>query len=201
MYTLEQKVGQSVLRTIPIDFCLTVPAIWSEVAKEKTLKACEKAGLKSNSKILLVSEPEAAAIYSLHCLHPHGLNVGDSFVLCDAGGGTVDLISYTITDLYPMLKVKEAAAGTGGLCGSTFLNRRFGEYLESKLGKEPGWDGEVLAEAMDRFDSAVCNPIVRFQLSLYPRWTYSNSIQDQKAVLARIYPGKLQYPCTRSSQQ
>ncbi|RFU34294.1 hypothetical protein B7463_g2070, partial [Scytalidium lignicola] len=155
MYTLEQKVGQAVLRTIPIEFCLTVPAIWSEVAKEKTLRACEKAGVKSNSKILLVSEPEAAAIYSLHGLDPHGLNVGDSFVLCDAGGGTVDLISYTITDLYPMLKVKEAAAGTGGLCGSTFLNRRFGEFLEAKLGKEPGWDSEILAEAMERFDTVI----------------------------------------------
>jgi len=83
------------------------------------------------------------------------LNIGDSFVLCDAGGGTVDLISYTITQLHPILKVKEAAAGTGGLCGSTFLNRRFGEFLTQKLGNEPGWDEEILAEAMDRFDSVV----------------------------------------------
>jgi hypothetical protein len=57
MYTLDQKLGASVLRTSPIEFCLTVPAIWSEVAKEKTLKACQKAGLKSDSEILLVSEP------------------------------------------------------------------------------------------------------------------------------------------------
>jgi molecular chaperone DnaK (HSP70) len=57
MYTLEQQVGAAILRTIPLEFCLTVPAIWSEAAKEKTLKACQKAGLKSNSEILLVSEP------------------------------------------------------------------------------------------------------------------------------------------------
>jgi hypothetical protein len=65
------------------------------------------------------------------------------------------LISYTVTDLYPILKVKEAAAGTGDLCGSTFLNRRFGDYLTTKLGKEPGWDSEILAEAMEKFDSVV----------------------------------------------
>jgi hypothetical protein len=65
------------------------------------------------------------------------------------------LISYTITALYPILKVKEAAAGTGGLCGSTFLNRRFGEFLTSKLAEEPDWDEEILAEAMERFDSVV----------------------------------------------
>ncbi|PMD40386.1 actin-like ATPase domain-containing protein [Hyaloscypha variabilis F] len=153
MYTLDQKLGASILRTIPIEFCLTVPAIWSEVAKEKTLKACQKAGLKSDSEILLVSEPEAAAIYALQGLDPHGLKIGETFILCDAGGGTVDLISYTITNLKPILKVREAAPGSGGLCGSTFLNRRFGEFLVQKLGQEKGWDDEVLAEAMERFDS------------------------------------------------
>lgn len=91
----------------------------------------------------------------MHGLDPHGLNVGESFVLCDAGGGTVDLISYTITALHPMLKVKEAAGGTGGLCGSTFLNRRFAEFLTTKFGEEPGWDEEILAEAMERFDTVV----------------------------------------------
>jgi hypothetical protein len=35
MYTLEQKVGAAVLRIIPIEFCLTVPAIWSEIAKQR----------------------------------------------------------------------------------------------------------------------------------------------------------------------
>lgn len=60
MYTLEQKVGQAILQSIPMEFCLTVPAIWSEVAKDKTLQACEKAGLKSQAEILLVSEPVSA---------------------------------------------------------------------------------------------------------------------------------------------
>lgn len=57
MYTLEQKVGAAILRTIPLEFCLTVPAIWTEAAKEKTLNACRQAGLGSKADILLVSEP------------------------------------------------------------------------------------------------------------------------------------------------
>lgn len=155
MYTLEQKLGAAILRTVPLSFCLTVPAIWSELAKEKTLKACKNAGITSESDIMIVSEPEAAAIYALHGLDPHGLQTGDTFVLCDAGGGTVDLISYTITKLRPTLQVKEAAQGTGGLCGSAFLNRRFGEFLKKRLGGEEGWDDEILAEAMERFDTVV----------------------------------------------
>jgi molecular chaperone DnaK (HSP70) len=155
MYTLEQNIGASLLRSQQIEFCLTVPAIWREAAKEKTKVACQKAGFKTSTEIHLVSEPEAAAISALHGLDPHGLQVGESFVLCDAGGGTVDLITYTITALHPILSVREAASGTGGLCGSTFLNRRFGEFLTKKLGGEVGWDNEILAEAMDRFDTVI----------------------------------------------
>ena len=62
MYTLEQKLGVSILRTIPVEFCLTVPAIWTEVAKEKTLKAF-KTATKSQSEIHLVSEPVSKSVY------------------------------------------------------------------------------------------------------------------------------------------
>ena len=43
-----------------LEVVLTVPAIWSAVAKEKTLRAAKAAGLPDN--ILLVTEPEAAAL-------------------------------------------------------------------------------------------------------------------------------------------
>ncbi|KUL89263.1 hypothetical protein ZTR_03713 [Talaromyces verruculosus] len=155
LYTLEQKIGAGILRTIPIEFCLTVPAIWSEAAKEKTLRACQKAGLKSASEIMLASEPEAAAISALHGLDPHCLTVGDCFVVCDAGGGTVDLISYRIKSLYPRLQAEEMTAGTGGLCGSVFLNRRFIDFITRKLSGQQGWDEEVLSEAAERFDTVI----------------------------------------------
>lgn len=86
----------------------------------------------------IISEPEAAAVYALDVLDPHIIDIGDTFVLCDAGGGTVDLISYTVTALKPNLEINEATPGTGSLCGSAFLNRRFEKFLEDKLGKEPG---------------------------------------------------------------
>lgn len=84
-------------------------------------------------------------------------------MICDAGGGTVDLISYTITGLKPILEVQEATPGTGALCGSTFLNMRFAKFLRAKLGKEEGFDDEVLADAMEKFEKTVrlntpCSP-------------------------------------------
>ncbi|KAF9878787.1 hypothetical protein CkaCkLH20_03687 [Colletotrichum karsti] len=157
LYTLREKLGEQVVKTTPLEFVVTVPAIWSDLAKEKTKLACQRAsGLsKSKAPIHLVSEPEAAAIYALHGLDPHGLKVGDTVVVVDAGGGTVDLISYTITSLKPILEVQEAAPGSGALCGSTFLNMRFAKFLRAKLGKEEGFDEEVMAEAMEQFEKKV----------------------------------------------
>lgn len=121
----------------------------------------------------VISEPEAAALYALNALDPHDLKIGDTFMLCDAGGGTVDLITYKIASLKPTLKLAEASPGSGNLCGASFLNRGFQEFLEKKLGNEPGWDDEVLEEvvpskvpsqelqlmmrkAMKRFEGIVC---------------------------------------------
>ncbi|KAM0285774.1 hypothetical protein ACHAQH_001235 [Verticillium albo-atrum] len=156
-YTLRSKLGEHIVSKTPLEFCVTVPAIWSDLAKDKTRQACQKASglVATRSPIYLVSEPEAAAIYTLHGLDPHGLKVGDTIVVVDAGGGTVDLISYTIAKLRPILEVKEAAPGSGGLCGSSFLNLRFRKFLKSKLGHVEGFDDEVLAEAMDVFEKKI----------------------------------------------
>lgn len=160
------------MRSTPLEFVVTVPAIWSDLAKDKTKQACQRAsGIShTNVPIHLISEPEAAAIYALHGLDPHGLSVGDSFVICDAGGGTVDLISYTITSLRPILEVQEATPGTGELCGSTFLNMRFGKFLRQKIGKEEGFDDEVMAEAMEKFEKTIKR---QFTMNAPPDETYS----------------------------
>ena len=38
-------------------------------------------------RLQIISEPEAAAVYALDAMDPHDIQVGDTFVLCDAGGG------------------------------------------------------------------------------------------------------------------
>ena len=60
----------------------------------------------------LIKEPEAAALYTMHSLD-FALDIGDAFVVCDAGGGPVDLISYEIEGIAPQLKLKELVPGSG----------------------------------------------------------------------------------------
>jgi molecular chaperone DnaK (HSP70) len=58
MYILEQKLGQSLVKDTPVEFVLTVPAIWSDLAKDKTIKACQSASPRgAGTPINLVSEP------------------------------------------------------------------------------------------------------------------------------------------------
>lgn len=44
------------------------------------------------------------------------------------------LIAYKIISLKP-LRVEESAVGTGGLCGSAFLNYRFEEHVRTRIGQ------------------------------------------------------------------
>ncbi|KAF2735606.1 hypothetical protein EJ04DRAFT_522759 [Polyplosphaeria fusca] len=64
------------------------------------------------------------------------LSIGDAFVICDAGGGTVDLISYEVEALTPRLKLKELIPGSMGMAGSLGLNKRFEEAVKSLIGEE-----------------------------------------------------------------
>ncbi|CRK20659.1 hypothetical protein BN1723_002627 [Verticillium longisporum] len=133
MDTLTRRYGESFMASTKVDWVLTCPAVWSDAAKNTTLQAAERAGMGEKSEIQMISEPEAAAVYTLKAIQPNHLNVNDNFIVCDAGGGTVDLIAYKIMSLNP-LQVEESAVGTGGLCGSAFLNYRFEEHVRNRIG-------------------------------------------------------------------
>ncbi|KAG6024262.1 hypothetical protein E4U40_003410 [Claviceps sp. LM458 group G5] len=131
---------QDIAKTIPkayMDMCdkefvLSVPAVWSDAAKNATLKAAELAGIKP---VTIVKEPEAAALYVIKSLD-FAIEKNDAFVVCDAGGGTVDLISYEVMTIAPRLKVKELVPGTGGMAGSIGLNQRFATAVEELVGDD-----------------------------------------------------------------
>lgn len=90
MDTLNRRYGESFMASTKVEFVLTCPAVWSDAAKATTLQAAEKAGMGSKSEIQMISEPEAAAVYTLKAIQPNHLSVGDNFIVCDAGGGTVE---------------------------------------------------------------------------------------------------------------
>ncbi|KAF5872053.1 putative hsp70 protein [Botrytis fragariae] len=108
--------------------------------------------------VTLVKEPEAAALYALTEFKERGLANGDAFVICDAGGGTVDLISYEIVQLDPRLELKELVPGAGFMAGSLNLNNRFEEKVKELVGEAQFNDPENSSgfrAALKQFDTSV----------------------------------------------
>ncbi|KAK8161276.1 hsp70-like protein [Phyllosticta citrichinensis] len=140
--TLCKKFSREVYAITPVDLWLTVPAIWSDAARDATRSAAIFAGFGSRSfdRIHIISEPEAAA---LTALKPH-LNVGsldpihagESILVCDCGGGTVDITTYRIISTQPSLRFEElpGCIGTGAKCGSTYIDRNFNCWMANTFG-------------------------------------------------------------------
>ncbi|KAJ5708455.1 hypothetical protein N7488_008256 [Penicillium malachiteum] len=135
---------------ITFQFVVTVPGIWSADANRVTIECAKRAGLAAHLPIKLVSEPEAAAIHTIVCC-PTNLRVGERFVLCDAGGVTVDLVAMDILEISPKTRLRQVLRNDGGLCGSTFLNRRFEALLRKKF-ENSVWDPISMSHAFAEFE-------------------------------------------------
>ncbi|KAI0412056.1 hypothetical protein F5X98DRAFT_382999 [Xylaria grammica] len=150
---ISKQLG-NMLGGIPIHVVITVPMIWSDLSKERTIQAFRRIpNLPESVTASLLSEPEAAAISAFSDFEKVSLKSGDTFVIVDAGGGTVDLVTYTFDTLLPLLKVHEATGGTGDFAGSSLVNQRFEQFLTTRLQNEGGWDTTVLHGALDTFEN------------------------------------------------
>jgi molecular chaperone DnaK (HSP70) len=121
---LDRQYGKEVWRTLLVTLVMTVPAVWSDLAKDSTLQAICKGGFNTTvfpklNRTVLMTEPEAAAIYTIQSLRgsvqDEQFAIGDGFIVCDMGGGTVDLVSYRIAELEPTI-LEEATVGSGDQC-------------------------------------------------------------------------------------
>jgi molecular chaperone DnaK (HSP70) len=71
---LKRRFGRAV-ECMELKYVVTVPAVWSDKAKDATLRAANRADIHS-ADIFLVSEPEAAALYTLRAIQPNSITVG-----------------------------------------------------------------------------------------------------------------------------
>ncbi|KAF3104676.1 hypothetical protein TWF706_004461 [Orbilia oligospora] len=112
--TLTAVYGPTFLKRSELKYILTVPAIWSEKAKETHLEAAGKASYGSKEELDLISEPQAASIAAFRSLGHGPLCRYDCFTVVDCGGGTVDLISYKVMNFRPNIEFREITGGQGG---------------------------------------------------------------------------------------
>jgi molecular chaperone DnaK (HSP70) len=85
-----KEYAQAFMQRQKMTYYITVPAIWSDIAKSLTRRAAAQAlGVPDDNKLVLITEPEAAALYCATTCQEADLADGDRFLVCDAGGGTV----------------------------------------------------------------------------------------------------------------
>jgi hypothetical protein len=126
-----------------VEFVLCVPNLWSEKAcrimhdsMAQAIEASELGRLtqKCIDNLFIVAEPEAAAEFVLSSFLEKGMiRAGETFVMLDAGGGTVDATTYKLTRTNPVRLQQQAIVHGGDTCGSSFLNDAYRVRITERL--------------------------------------------------------------------
>ncbi|XP_071146940.1 heat shock 70 kDa protein 12B-like [Mytilus edulis] len=113
-----------------IQWVLTVPAIWSDKAKQFMRTSAEVADIQGGN-LLIALEPEAASIYCQYLPNEkltgkdNSVNLGDDgviYMIVDLGGGTADL---TVHEKHKDGSIKELCRANGEDCGGTSVDAAF----------------------------------------------------------------------------
>ena len=129
-----------------VEFVLSVPNIWTghacRVMHDAMAKAVNTVGLGPADEdcideLFIVSEPEAAAEFVLADSGQDGnIHPDETLMIMDAGGGTVDITTYSVNQRRPLRLKREAVKPGSALCGSSFLNDRYRSLLLTRLRNE-----------------------------------------------------------------
>ncbi|XP_062591940.1 heat shock 70 kDa protein 12A-like [Saccostrea cucullata] len=118
---------------------ITVPAIWTDSSKSFMRRCAIKAGI-AKDRLTIALEPEAAAIYTNFSSIKRDLasssiscGKGLKYLVCDAGGGTVDITVHELIDTEG--HVRELYKASGGDWGGTKVDDEVNKFYEKVLGK------------------------------------------------------------------
>ncbi|PQE30977.1 hypothetical protein CJF32_00007970 [Rutstroemia sp. NJR-2017a WRK4] len=143
----------------PVDFVMTVPTVWSPGAS-RVLQTAVKAAIYATNlgkpggttadNLFLISEPEAAATFLLE--NSDNISLGEIFIIADCGGGTVDVVTYGVSNRYPLRLKEEKIPPIGSNCGSSYLNDNYRTMLHDRLQDEHYLlkNGETLDSIVNR---------------------------------------------------
>lgn len=120
-----------------IKWVVTVPSIWDYFQREIMIQASEKVGFFNeftNTVNFLALEAEAASLYCSkdNTIDLKYLENGKSYILCDLGGGTGDIVTHKKENNG---KIKEISPPEGGNFGSDEIDKRIYNKVFYKIFK------------------------------------------------------------------
>jgi hypothetical protein len=66
--------------------------------------------------------------------------VGETLMILDCGGGTVDAVTYSVSGTLPLRLATEIVPAAGEVIGATIVNNKFRSYCLNKLKGENLWE-------------------------------------------------------------
>ncbi|XP_052078590.1 heat shock 70 kDa protein 12A-like isoform X2 [Mytilus californianus] len=164
MQRLENRDTNVILEENMIQWVLTVPAIWSEKAKQFMRYAAAKGGIPSKHLILAL-EPEGASLYCIYlpqCITTQGkqmnenaLENGTKYIVLDIGGGTVDVTAHEIQRDGTLQELYQA---TGGCWGGSTIDLEFQGLLCTIFGSD------VISKINDEHPNEMIDILLDFEM-------------------------------------
>ncbi|CEL10165.1 hypothetical protein ASPCAL13290 [Aspergillus calidoustus] len=107
----------------PTEFWFTIPATWTEKARDRFLRAINLAGFgtRPQDHVLFLLEAEAAALAT---------GKSRAIVVCDCGGATSDITAFRISNNGSDQEFGLMSASTGVYCGGAEVDARLLKHLE-----------------------------------------------------------------------
>ncbi|KJA20620.1 hypothetical protein HYPSUDRAFT_141909 [Hypholoma sublateritium FD-334 SS-4] len=167
-----------------IDFVLSHPNGWEGTQQSQMRSAAILARLipdtsAGNARLSFVTEGEASLHFAIQNGLPSGaLNRGEGIVIVDAGGGTIDISSYSknMTSTAAKVSFEEIATSQCHFQGSVFVNENARSFLQSYLADSPYVDD---IDHITRCFDKTTKP--RFRDAKEPQYIKFGSIRDNDA--------------------
>ncbi|KAJ7471922.1 hypothetical protein FB451DRAFT_311117 [Mycena latifolia] len=124
---------------------LTTPNGWEGSQQNRMRQAAIAAGLVDEAggrRVKFVTEAEAAVLYAADSGSVGDWLIDDGqLILCDCGGGTIDITGYKINSVKPTLKLEESSASRCYLAGAVFVTQAAKVFFQNRL-RGTEWDDE-----------------------------------------------------------
>jgi hypothetical protein len=135
---LKKRYGRRRICKRDIQWCVTVPATWSDSARRQLHECMEQAELVGAGRfpLVLVPEREAAAWYSYTALADRGLveiHPGEKFLVADVGGRSTDVVVHERVNRTGALELREVTARSGAACGSADIDSNFLKCVHRRI--------------------------------------------------------------------
>jgi molecular chaperone DnaK (HSP70) len=161
-----KEMARQVKETIDkkrLGYVVTVPAMWSDEAKNTMAVAIRRAGIVElnpdetiEERVMFITEAEAIALYCQEFFKDEFQMTKDQkFMICDCGGGTTDLATFQViqeNEGDKQLAIRELTDGDGDNCGSAYIDQHFSYYLLQRLQESHiQYDDDGIQETVDFF--------------------------------------------------